>query len=194
MIPDLAAICFVASAWAQDEPAPAPESPPEEEAPVEDVLSPYRARFDVLAERAIGTTSRPVEFNWRRTQAQLALTGSYLVELNNFNAMRGGALLRLPSDKALVELGVTGVGVWDSPSSQLLALTPYRQPGHPDHVELDFAVGLPLAEGVVTTMPRFFPAVEMVFVATRASATGCTPPGSAGCASGRSPARRCRRG
>jgi len=30
-------------------------------------------------------------------------------------------------------------------------------------MELDLTVGLPLAEGVVTTAPRFFPAVELVF-------------------------------
>jgi len=161
-------------ALVQEEPAePAPaeepeaeEAPEEPEAPVdEDVLSPYRLRFDQLVERTIGTTSRPVEFNWRRTNAQVALTGSYLVELNNFNSMRGGALLRLPSGGVVVEFGLTWAAVWDSPSSRLLALTPYRQPGHPDRAEIDVGVAVPLAEGVVTTFPRFFPAVQMVFSA-----------------------------
>lgn len=129
----------------------------------DDTLSPHRAEFDVLAERTIGTSSRPVEFNWRRTTAQLAVSGSYLVELNNFNSMRGGALVRLPSGGVIVELGATYAGVWDSPSSRLLALTPYRQPGRPNRLELDLTVGLPLAEGIVTTYPRYFPAVQMVF-------------------------------
>lgn len=156
-------------AWADDpavEPLDAQVAPDLSEGPTDDdPLSPYRARFDVLAERAIGTTSRPVEFNWRRGSAQLALTGSYLVELNNFNSMRGGLLLRLPNDKSIVELGVSRAVTWDSPSSEALAYTPYRQPGRPSRFELDVAVGLPLAEGVVTTVPRFFPAVQMVFVA-----------------------------
>lgn len=128
-----------------------------------DDLERYRARFDVLADRAIGTTSRPVEFNWRRSPAQLALTGSYLSELNNFNSMRAGAAVRLPTGGVLMELGLSYAAVWHSPSSRLLALTPYRQPGRPDRMELDVVLGLPLAEGIVTTAPSFFPAVQLVF-------------------------------
>ncbi len=139
------------------------------EAPVEapregdDVLSPYRLPYDALLARSIGTTSVPVKFDWRRTNAQIAATGSYLVELNNFNGMRAGALVRVPSSGAILEFGVSYAESWDSPSSRLLALTPYRQAGHPDRLELDVAVGLPLAEGVVTTFPKVFPAMEMVF-------------------------------
>ena len=133
--------------------------------PLSDPLAPYRTRFDVLVERAIGTTSRPVEFNWRRSPAQIALTGSYLSELNNFNGLRVGAAVRLPMGGVLMELGASYAAAWDSPSSRLLALTPYRQPGHPDRMELDFAFGFPLAEGIVTTFPGFFPAVQMVFSA-----------------------------
>jgi hypothetical protein len=142
---------------AAQEPAEEPPAAPD------DVLSPYRLGFDDLVERAIGTTSVPVAFDWRRTSVQVGGIGSYLVELNNFNGMRGGALVRLPTSGAVVELGATYAASWESPSSRQLALTPYRQSGHPDRLELDFAVGLPLAEGVVTTTPRFFPAMEMVF-------------------------------
>lgn len=184
------AVLWGTAARAQDEPPseePVPVEPVEDgpvEAepalvPDEDVLSRYRARFDVLADRTIGTTSRPVEFNWRRTTAHVALTGSYLVELNNFNSMRAGALLRVPTGGALVELGVSYAGVWDSPSSRLLALTPYRQPGHPQRLEIDAAVGFPLAEGVVTTFPRFFPAVQMVFSAYGGLRYVLYPPGFA---------------
>ena len=45
----------------------------------------------------------------------------------------------------------------------MLALTPYRQPGRPNRAELDIQLALPLAEGVVTTFPKIFPAVQMVF-------------------------------
>lgn len=130
--------------------------------PVEDPLSPYRVRFGALVERSIGTTSVPVEFNWRRTHVQLAATGSFLTELNNFNVLRGGLLVRMPSDSLMIEFGASYSESWESPSSRQLALTPYRQPGHPDHLEIDFAVGVPLAEGAVTTAPRFFPAVQLV--------------------------------
>lgn len=149
-------LAWVAIAVAAD---PPPGDPP----PAEDPLSPYRVRFGALVERAIGTTSVPVEFDWRRTHVQLGATGSFVMELNNFNVLRGGLLVRLPSDALLIEFGVNYAESWDSPSSRQLALTPYRQPGHPDHLEVDFAVGVPLAEGVVTTAPRFFPAVQLVF-------------------------------
>ncbi len=158
----LVALRLCAVAVAQEKPTvPPPESPALPE--VEDPLSPYRLRFDTLVERAIGTTSVPSEFDWRRNQVQVAATGSYLVELNNFNSMRGGLLARLPAGGALLEFGASYAAAWDSPSSRQLALTPYRQPGHPARMEIDFALGLPLAEGVVTTAPRFFPALQMVF-------------------------------
>jgi hypothetical protein len=138
------------------------ESEPEEPQP-EDPLSDYRTPFDVLAKRTIGTTSKPVEFNWRRTTVHVAAIGDHLFELNNFNSLRSGVLTRFPSGGLLYELGLTYVWVWDTPSSKQLAYTPYRQPGRPDRLELDFNVGVPLAEGVVTTAPRWFPAVELVF-------------------------------
>lgn len=147
-----------------EDPAEAPagdqEEPPPE--PV-DVLSRHRTPFDVLADRAIGTTSVPVEFNWRRSSIQLAGASSFLFELNNFNSVRGGALARIPTGGTLLELGLSYVSVWNTPSSGQLALTPYRQPGRPDRLELDVALVVPLAEGVVTASPKLFPAVQLVF-------------------------------
>lgn len=131
----------------------------------EDPLSPYRAPFGVLVERSIGSTSRPVAFNWRRTRVQVAATGDFLHELNNFNSLRAGGAARFPSGGLLYELGLSHVWVWDTPSSELLALTPYRQPGRPRRLEIDFNVGIPLAEGVVTARTRFLPSVEMVLTA-----------------------------
>lgn len=136
----------------------------EEGEPVEDPLSPYRLPFDVLMDRAIGSTAQPVAFNWRRTTAHVGVYGDFLFELNNFNSQRVGGLARFPSGSVLYELGVGYVRVEDTWSSELLALTPYRQPGRPSRMELDFHVGFPLAEGVVTARPRFFPALQMVFM------------------------------
>lgn len=130
-----------------------------------DELSRYRTPFPVLTERVIGTVSRPVEFDWRRTRVHLAATGDHLFELNNFNSLRAGGLVRWPGETLLWELGASWAWVWDTPSSRNLALTPYRQPGRPPRLELDFGVALPLAEGVVTVSPSLFPAVEMVFCA-----------------------------
>lgn len=141
------------------EEGPASEDPP----PLDDSLSRYRTPFGVLAERAIGTTSTPVEFSWRRSRVHLAATGDHLYELNNFNSLRAGGMARLPSQGLIYELGLSYVFVWDSLSSERLALTPYRQPGRPERLEIDFNVGLPLAEGVVTVAPKWFPSVQMVF-------------------------------
>ena len=152
----------------QEEPAdPAPDAPPEVgaagDSPPSDELTRFRADFDVLADRVIGTASRPVLYNWRRANAQLGGHGSYSAELNHYNTVRGGGLLRLPSGGLLLELGVSYVGVSATPASQLISLTPYRQPGRPSRAEIDFAVVIPLAEGVVTTAPRFIPAAQLVF-------------------------------
>jgi hypothetical protein len=137
-------------------------APPEEEP---DPLHRYRTPFPVLTERVLGTASRPIEFDWRRTKVHLGASGAQLYELNNFDSLRAGAVARFPSDNLLYEVGLGWVFVQDTPSSQLIALTPYRQAGRPRRVALDFNVGIPLAEGVVTTAPRWFPAVEQVFMA-----------------------------
>lgn len=130
-----------------------------------DPLSPYRTPFGVLVDRSIGSTSTAVAFNWRRTRVQIGATGNFLFELNNFNSMGAGVVARFPSNGLMMEVGLGREWVWDTPSSQLLALTPYRQPGRPRRFDLSFNLGIPLAEGVVTARPRFFPAAELVFSA-----------------------------
>ncbi len=166
MIPEL---LLLGAARAED---PAPAEPAESAEPAEpteapadaDDLEKYRTPFQVLADRTIGTTSTPVEFNWRRTHAMVGATGGVLAELNNFDSARAGAMVRLPTSGLVVELGAGWTGVWDTPSSKLLALTPYRQPGRPPRIDVEASVGVPLAEGVVTVAPRWFPAVQLVFV------------------------------
>lgn len=153
------ALGWTGTVWAASDDAPAPESTED------DPLSPYRTPFRVLTERTIGVASQPVEFDWRRTRAQVAVTGHQLFELNNYDSLRVGLLGRFPVERYLLEAGVGYVFVGDTPSSGRLALTPYRQPGRPARLELDFMFGLPLAEGVVTTAPRWFPAVELVLMA-----------------------------
>lgn len=143
-------------------PAAPSEAPTTSSSDADDPLGPHRVPFPELAERTIGTASQPVEFNWRRSRAQVAITGEQLYELNNFNSLRVGALARVPSGTLMVEVGASYVRTWDTPSSELLALTPYRQPGRPDRIELDLTLGVPLAEGVVTLSPRFLPALQLV--------------------------------
>lgn len=164
MIPDVASLALLCGlAGAQDVvPTPPPAAPPPTAPVVEDVLSPYRVPFDALVERSIGTASVPVAFDWRHTKVQLAGSVSYLAELNNFNAMRGGAIIRRPASGMILELGVMYAETWESPTSRLLMYTPYRQPARPDRLEVDLMLGVPLAEGVVTAQPKFFPATQMV--------------------------------
>ncbi|MEZ4239907.1 MAG: hypothetical protein R3F59_27905 [Myxococcota bacterium] len=175
----LVALLLPLGARAQDaDPAEA------EEAGDADPLEKYRVPFDVLADRAIGTTSRPSEFDWRASPVELAVLGSFLFELNNFDSGRGGLLARVPSGGLLFEVGVSYVGVFNTPSSRLLSLTPYRQPGRPERMEIDFTVGLPLAEGVVTAAPRFFPAAQMAFVGYVGLRYGLYPTGFRGMRAG----------
>ncbi len=174
----LTALCLLIGpvAWGQSERSPADppvetgSSDPDADAPVgptveEDTsLEGFRKPLDVLAERTIGTAAKPVAFNWRRTTAHVGVTGSFLFELNTFNSMRAGLMGRFPAgSNVLVETSVSYVRTWDTPSSRLLALTPYRQSGRPNRAEIDIAVGYALAEGVITAVPKWFPPVQMVF-------------------------------
>lgn len=149
-----------ASAQAPETSEPGPEAEADEP---EDPLSPYRTPFQVLTNRTIGSASQPVAFNWRRTRVHFAATGGFLFELNTFNSARVGGLVRIPARKVLLEAGVTYNPVWDSVSSRQIAETRFRQPGRPSRIEIDFAVDVPLAEGVVTVAPKWFPSVQLVF-------------------------------
>ena len=122
----------------------------------------FRTPFEVLTERAIGLASKPVKFDWRRSYIHFGSLISQLAELNNFDSIRAGGLLRIPVSGLVTELSLSYIWVWDSVSSRMLEYTPYRQPGRPERFELDFAVAYPIAEGVVTSWPRYFPATEMV--------------------------------
>lgn len=133
--------------------------PPEEDTS----LQRYRTPFEVLTERTIGAASRAVRFDWRRSRFQLAITGSQLLELNNFSSGRLGLLLRKPFGDLMAELGVAWVFTGGSPSTDTLALTPYRQVGRPSRLEIDLNAAYPLAEGVATARVGFFPATELVF-------------------------------
>lgn len=174
---------------ARAEESSAPEAPPAEEVPTDensppadepDVLSPYRLDFAALTAHALGTTSRPVAFAWRRSRAQVAGTWAMIAELNTFDSTRAGALLRLPNENSLLEISVSRVWTWDTPSSEMLALTPYRQAGHPTRYEIEVGTSIPLAEGIVTAKPRYFPALEMVFSGYGAVRMRVYPQGFAG--------------
>lgn len=124
-----------------------------------------RSTVDALIERAVGKTSRAVRFDWRKGTAQVGIIGGLPLELNNFNALRAGIFARLPTDYLMLELALAYVWVRGSDATESLALTPYRQPARPAHFELDFSVGVPLAEGVITPMPGALPAAQLVLKA-----------------------------
>lgn len=128
-------------------------------------LERYRTPLEALNERMIGTASRSVRFDWRKSKLGLALLGSELLERNNFGSTRLGLLARRPFGGVMGELAVTRAFTWGTDSSDKLSRTPYRQYGRPSRFELDVNVAYPLAEGVVTAWPSFFPAAELVFSA-----------------------------
>lgn len=123
----------------------------------------HRSAVDALVDRAVGRTSRAIRYDWRRSPVQVGLIGALPAELNNFDALTAGVFARIPTRHVFYELALSYVWVSGSDSSRRLALTPYRQPARPSHIQLDFAVGVPLAEGVVTPMPGALPAVQLVF-------------------------------
>lgn len=130
-----------------------------------DSIDEVKAPVDVLTERMIGLTSRAVRFDWRRKRFGVAATGGELLELNNFHSRRIGGSVRRPFNSFMGEVEVVWVETTPSPSSKKLALTPYRQVGRPSRLELDVSASYPLAEGVATSRPGFFPATELVFSA-----------------------------
>ncbi|WNG44444.1 hypothetical protein F0U60_10230 [Archangium minus] len=172
----IACLALPWTTWAAEEPA-ADSTQPEpargddaqtadSESKEEDTtIERHRTPFEVLNERMIGTASRAVRFDWRQTQASVGLVGSQLLELNNFKSSRLGGFVRKPIGDFLGEIAITRVFTRGSASTEKLALTPYRQSGRPSRFELDINLGYPLAEGVATARPGFFPATELVFSA-----------------------------
>lgn len=131
----------------------------------EPALDRFRMPWEALIDKTVGTASKPVQFDWRRSNVHIGALAAQPAEFNNYNAFRTGLVVRLPTDTLMWEIGASYVFVFDTDSSRKLALTPYRQPGRPDRFEIDVSMGVPLAEGVVTAWPSFFPAVELVFSA-----------------------------
>ncbi|MCA9546722.1 MAG: hypothetical protein KC613_20090 [Myxococcales bacterium] len=160
------------------DPADAPEAAPTPEVPlaptaadVDAVHAPdrrleaWRTRFDALTERALGRTAKRVRYDWRKDWIQAGLNGGLPAELNNYNSLRAGAFVRVPIQDLLLAFELHYVFVSADESADKIALTPYRQPGRPDRFELDVGVSLPLAEGIVTAVPDFMPATQLVLSA-----------------------------
>ncbi len=129
-------------------------------------LTSQRTAFDALTERALGTASRAVRFDWRRTTVGFGVSSGIVLDLNNFSSGRVGGFARIPAGSFLIELAITRVISWGSASSYQLSLTPYRQYGRPSRVELDLNVSYPLFEGVATAKLGLIPAAQFVFSIT----------------------------
>ncbi len=122
----------------------------------------HRTPFDTLMESAIGRTSKRLRYDWRKATAEVGLSGSLPAELNNFDSLRAGVFGRFPVGGLLLGLEAAYVWVSGSESTERLALTPYRQPARPERIELDLTLAYPLAEGVVTAFPSWFPSAHLV--------------------------------
>jgi hypothetical protein len=144
-----------------------PTAPPAAPTAVEkdDVVLRSRTPIQALTEHFVGSTSRAVRFDWRRSVVMFGLMAGEVVEKNNFSQQRYGAIARKAFGDIIIEGGLQLYRSDDTPSSQLLALTPYRQAGRPGHLEIDLNIGYPLAEGVVTPVTSFIPPAEIALVA-----------------------------
>ncbi len=125
-----------------------------------------RTPIQALNEHFLGSTSRAVRFDWRRSPIILAASVSEVVEKNTFGQWRAGVLGKKAFDVLIVEVGVSLYQSYDTDSSRSLALTPFRQAGRPTHLEMDANVGYAVAEGVVTPLASFMPPAELALVAT----------------------------
>jgi hypothetical protein len=138
----------------------------EEPSLLEASVDQFRTPVDRLTEHYLGSTSRPVRFDWRNSLFILGVHGGELIERNNFGSFRLGAVVRRAFLSVMFEAGASYVFVLGTESSELLALTPYRQASRPPRVEFDVNISYPLFEGVVTPVFDFIPASEMVFSVT----------------------------
>ena len=160
-------IClFVALSWGLPCALPARAAPDAEDSTIDGHRTPFGQLSErLLSDKMIGTASRAVRFDWRRQTLGVGALLSQLLELNNFKSGRYGMVLRKPFAGIMGEIALSRVLTWGSESTERLALTPYRQLGRPNRFELDVNVAYPLAEGVATSRPGFFPATELVLSA-----------------------------
>jgi hypothetical protein len=142
---------------AEQEPAAASTTP--------DALEPHRARVEALNEHFLGSAARAVRFDWRRSPAILGVAASEVIERNTFGQLRFGGVARKAFGDLLGEVSVHYAHAIATPSSDTLALTPFRQAGRPPHLELEVDVGYAIAEGVVTPITSWIPPAEMALVA-----------------------------
>ena len=136
-----------------------------EEGSDDDVALRLRTPIQALNEHFLGSTSRAVRFDWRRSPITLAADISELIERNNFGQWRFGATGRTAFDDIILEVGLHYYQSYATESSRTLSLTPFVQAGRPNHFELDVNVGYAVAEGVVTPLANFMPPAEMALVA-----------------------------
>lgn len=135
---------------------------------IDDGIDRLKRPVDRILERTLGSASRPVGFDWRKSWFMLGVTGSELIERNNYGSFRLGIMGRKAFGDFVVEGAVNNVTVITTPSSRALALTPYLQAGRKERFEIDANVSYPVAEGVVTPLVDVFPPMEMVLQATAA--------------------------
>ena len=79
----------------------------DEDPPADATLDRYRTPIEVLNERMIGTASKSVRFDWRKSAIGFGLIGSELLERNNFGSTRLGVLARRPFGNFMGEVGVS---------------------------------------------------------------------------------------
>jgi hypothetical protein len=143
----------------------APDGGVTREPVVDSSIERYRTPFEALTERPVGEASRAVRFDWRRSLVGFGVLGSSLVELNNYSSFRLGGYVRKALGNVMLDAAVTYVFVTGSDATNKLALTPYRQFGRPNRLEVDINVGYAIAEGVITSRPGLIPAAQLVLTA-----------------------------
>jgi len=130
----------------------------------ETTLEDHRTPLQALNEHFLGSASRPVRFDWRRANVAVVVRVNDVIERNSFGQWQVGVMARKAFGDILLDGGLNAFFAYETPSSQQLALTPFRQAGRPDHFQLEANVGYAVAEGVVTPVLGFLPPAELVLV------------------------------
>lgn len=122
-----------------------------------------QSRFNTLVARTVGTTARPLIYDWRSQSCLLSIEAGPVIDLNTFESYHTGISCTIPRENTWISLGISRVWTLETDNSKILDRTPYRQVGRPSRYEIRSTFGLPVAEGIVTVMPSWLPAWDMVF-------------------------------
>jgi hypothetical protein len=115
---------------------------------------------------AIGQSTRPSVYDWRKSTWTLEVSGAQIVEYNTFESRKFGLKARSAFNATYLTLAWHLVQTNTTAASEVISKTPYRQAGRPSRHEVTLGVEMALAEGISTWLPSFLPESQMILFVT----------------------------